>query len=47
MKASVAALLDIPIGAIGVNATTGENMTPFGKGEGVQAFAIVSLVKRA
>lgn len=46
MKESIAALLDVPSGAVGINATTGEGMTPFGKGEGIQAFAIVSLVKR-
>jgi 2-C-methyl-D-erythritol 2,4-cyclodiphosphate synthase len=47
MKASVALLLDVPPGAIGINASTGERMTPFGRGEGVQAFAIVSLVSLA
>ncbi len=43
MKRSVASLLGISEDAVGINATTGENMTPFGKGEGIQAFAIVSL----
>ena len=47
MKASVAAKREIPIGAIGLNGTTGADMTTYGKGEGVQAFAIVCLVKRA
>jgi len=38
-------ILEIEEDALGVNATSGEGMTPFGKGEGVQAFAIVSLAK--
>jgi len=38
-------ILEISNDAIGINATSGEGMTAFGKGEGVQAFAIVSLVK--
>jgi 2-C-methyl-D-erythritol 2,4-cyclodiphosphate synthase len=46
LKESVAALLAIAPGAVGINATTGEDLTPFGKGEGIQAFAIVSLVAR-
>jgi 2-C-methyl-D-erythritol 2,4-cyclodiphosphate synthase len=46
MKESIASLLDIPTSAVGVNASTGEDLTPFGKGEGIQAFAIVSLVDR-
>ena len=40
---SVAALLGIPPGAVGINASTGEDLTAFGRGEGIQAFAIVSL----
>ena len=43
MRASIAELLGIAEDAVGINASTGEEMTPFGKGEGVQAFAIVSL----
>lgn len=43
MKRSIAELLGIAEDDVGVNATTGERMTPFGKGEGVQAFVIVSL----
>jgi 2-C-methyl-D-erythritol 4-phosphate cytidylyltransferase/2-C-methyl-D-erythritol 2,4-cyclodiphosphate synthase len=43
MRASIAALLRIEEDAVGINASSGEKMTPFGKGEGIQAFAIVSL----
>ena len=44
MKASVAALLGIDPRDVGINASTGEALTAFGRGEGIQAFAIVSLV---
>ncbi len=47
MQASIASLLGVPLDVIGINATTGEDLTPFGQGLGVQAFAIVSLVARA
>ncbi len=46
IKISVANLLGVGVDAVGVNATSGEKMTPFGKGEGIQAFAIVSLEQR-
>ena len=44
MRASIASLLGVPVEVVGINATTGEDLTPFGQGLGVQAFAIVSLV---
>ena len=47
MKGSVAALLRISPGAVGINASTGEDLTAFGRGDGIQAFAIVSLVANA
>ena len=47
IKATVASLLGIAPGAVGVNASTGEDLTTFGRGEGIQAFAIVSLVASA
>ena len=43
MKKAIATLLHISEDAVGINASTGEHMTPFGRGEGIQAFAIVSL----
>jgi 2-C-methyl-D-erythritol 2,4-cyclodiphosphate synthase len=46
MKDSVAALLHIARDAIGINASTGEDLTAFGRGEGIQAFAIVGLVAK-
>ena len=46
MKANIAHLLGISVDAIGINATSGEQMTPFGQGAGIQAFVIVSLEQR-
>jgi 2-C-methyl-D-erythritol 2,4-cyclodiphosphate synthase len=43
IKNSLSPILEISNEDIGISATSGEEMTPFGKGEGVQAFAIVSL----
>ena len=45
IKKSLAAVLEMPVENIGINATSGEELTPFGKGEGIQVFAIVSLIK--
>lgn len=39
-------ILEIEKDQIGINATSGEGLTAFGRGEGVQAFAIVSLLKK-
>lgn len=44
MKLSISQLLHVDIDSVGVSFTTGENLTSFGKGEGIQAFAIVSLI---
>ena len=46
IKTVVAGILGIPPSAIGVNATSGEHMTSFGKGEGIQVFAIVSIIAK-
>ena len=43
MKEVIAELLEIDTEQVGITATTGEELTPFGKGEGVQVFAIVLL----
>jgi 2-C-methyl-D-erythritol 2,4-cyclodiphosphate synthase len=44
MREAIAPVLELSPDDIGITATSGEEMTPFGKGEGVQAFAIVSVV---
>jgi 2-C-methyl-D-erythritol 2,4-cyclodiphosphate synthase len=46
IKQNLAPILETDINNIGINATTGEGMTAFGRGEGVQVFVIVSLVKK-
>ncbi len=45
MKNRLAELLQIEKSQIGINATTGEELTAFGRGEGIQVFVIVSLIK--
>lgn len=47
MKESIAGLLGISADQVGITATSGEGLTAFGRGEGVQAFVIVSLIKTA
>ena len=46
IKQNLAPILETQIENIGINATTGEGMTAFGRGEGVQVFVIVSLIKK-
>ncbi len=42
MKESIAQILGIHSNDIGITATTGEDLTSFGKGEGIQALSIVT-----
>ena len=44
MKKSISDLLSIDIDDIGITATTGEGLTDFGKGLGIQAFAIITVI---
>lgn len=46
MKKSIANLLETEIENIGITATSGEELTAFGKGEGIQVFAIVCIIKK-
>jgi 2-C-methyl-D-erythritol 4-phosphate cytidylyltransferase/2-C-methyl-D-erythritol 2,4-cyclodiphosphate synthase len=46
MRKSIAHLLDINLNQIGITATSGDGLTSFGKGEGIQAWAIVNLQLR-
>jgi 2-C-methyl-D-erythritol 2,4-cyclodiphosphate synthase len=46
MKMSVAKLLNIKKGQVGITLTSGETLTSFGKGQGIQVFTVVSLVKK-
>jgi 2-C-methyl-D-erythritol 2,4-cyclodiphosphate synthase len=45
IKRSVALMLSLPEKSVGLTATTGEGLTDFGRGEGMQAIAIVSASK--
>lgn len=45
IKDSLVKLLEIEKNAIGINATTGEGLTAFGRGEGMQALVVISLIK--
>lgn len=44
MQISLAKLLEIERDKVGIAFTTGKDLTVFGKGEGIQAFSIVSLI---
>ena len=46
MRKNLADLLEIEEKDIGINATSGEKLTAFGRGEGIQSLAIVSLIKK-
>ena len=47
IRSRIAELLDLPLSSVGLTATTGEGLTSFGKGEGIQAFVILSFRKEA
>ncbi|MBL4694655.1 2-C-methyl-D-erythritol 4-phosphate cytidylyltransferase [Candidatus Gracilibacteria bacterium] len=47
LKKSLAQILSLNSRRIGITATSGEEATAFGRGKGIQCFAIVSLKKRA
>ncbi len=42
IRQSIAALLSLPAGRVGLTATSGEGLTAFGRGDGIQAFVIAS-----
>ena len=46
IKKSLARLLSLTVADIGFTATSGEDLTAFGRGEGLQAFVIVTAEKR-
>ncbi|CAB5501932.1 2-C-methyl-D-erythritol 2,4-cyclodiphosphate synthase [Bathymodiolus thermophilus thioautotrophic gill symbiont] len=45
LKANIAHLTHTQPNDIGITATTGEGLTAFGRGEGIQAFSIISVAK--
>jgi 2-C-methyl-D-erythritol 2,4-cyclodiphosphate synthase len=42
MRASIARVMGLDVSQVGITATTGEGLTDFGCGDGVQCFAIVT-----
>lgn len=45
IKISLSEILKIEKNRIGITATTGESLTAFGRGEGIQCFAVVTVIK--
>ena len=45
MKESIGKILGIPASSVGITATTGEGLTGFGWGEGIQVFCILTFAK--
>ena len=45
LKSSIADLMNTNVNNIGITATTGEGLTAFGKGEGIQVFSIITVSK--
>ncbi|MBO4449294.1 MAG: 2-C-methyl-D-erythritol 2,4-cyclodiphosphate synthase [Clostridiales bacterium] len=45
MRAKIGELLKISKNSVGITATTGEGLTTFGRGEGIQVFVILSFRK--
>lgn len=43
MRSSISKLLDIPEDSVGITATTGEGLTQFGQGKGIQVFSCVTI----
>lgn len=43
LKSNIARLTNVKISDVGITVTTGEGLTAFGKGEGIQVFSIISV----
>lgn len=44
IRSSISKLLEIPENCIGITATTGEGLTQFGQGKGIQVFSCITVV---
>lgn len=42
IRESISRLLDIPVNCIGITATSGEELTEFGRGNGIQVFSCIT-----
>ena len=45
MKESIGKILGLSVSSVGITATTGEGLTGFGRGEGIQVFCILTFTK--
>lgn len=45
MRESIASVMNLNISQVGITATTGEGLTGFGCGDGIQAFVIISTLE--
>lgn len=45
LKANIARLMHTTLDNIGITATTGEGLTAFGRGEGIQVFSLITVSK--
>jgi 2-C-methyl-D-erythritol 2,4-cyclodiphosphate synthase len=43
IRKSISELLDIPESSVGITATTGEGLTQFGQGKGIQVFSCITV----
>ena len=43
MRESIARVLKVPLEGVGMTVTSGDGLTSFGKGEGLQCFAIITV----
>ncbi len=46
IKENIANLLGINQDKVGITATSGEELTPFGQGKAIQVFSVASLTRR-
>lgn len=46
MRESIAKIIKIPISAVGITATSGEGLSEFGKGKGIQVFALATVSRK-
>ena len=45
MRANIARVMSLDVSQVGITATSGEGLTDFGCGDGVQAFAIITSIE--